>query len=87
MRVAAVITGLLVVIAGVGWWASIPRTPKELYEARCSSCHALADLSQHRSEDLVAIIETMRHRNGAASVISESDAAEIIEYLKGMKSR
>ena len=87
MRVAAVITGLLVVIAGVGWWASIPRTPKELYEARCSSCHALADLSQHRSEDMVAIIETMRHRNGAASVISESDAAEIIEYLKGMKSR
>ena len=87
MRVAAVITGLLVVIAGVGWWASIPRTPKELYEARCSSCHALADLSQHRSEDLVAIIETMRHRNGAASVISESDAAEIIEYLKGVKSR
>lgn len=87
MRVAAVITGLLVVIAGVGWWASIPRTPKELYEARCSSCHALADLSQHRSEDLVAIIETMRHRNGAASVISESDAAEIIEYLKGVKSQ
>ena len=87
MRVAAVITGLLVVIAGVGWWASIPRTPKELYEARCSSCHALADLSQHRSEDLVAIIETMRHRNGAASVISESEAAEIIGYLKGVKSQ
>ena len=86
MRVAAIITGLLVVIAGGWWWAGIPRTPKDLYEARCSSCHALADLSQHRSEDMVAIIETMRHRNGAASVISEPEAAEIIEYLKAAKS-
>jgi hypothetical protein len=35
---------------------------------------------------MVAIIETMRHRNGAASVISETEAEEIIEYLRGMKS-
>ena len=86
MRVAAVITGLLAIIAGAWWWANIPRTPAELYEARCSSCHALADFSRHRSEDMVAIIETMRHRNGAASVISETEAEEIIEYLKGVKS-
>lgn len=86
MRVAAVITGLLIVVAGAWWWASVPRTPKELYEARCSSCHALADLSRLRAEDMVAIIETMRHRNGAASVISETEAKEIVEYLKGAKS-
>lgn len=86
MRVVAAVAGLLVVIAGVWWWAGIPRTPKELYETRCSSCHALADLSRHRSEDMVAIIETMRHRNGAASVISETEAEEIIEYLRGVKS-
>lgn len=86
MRVVAAVAGLLVVIVGVWWWAGIPRTPKELYEARCSSCHALADLSRHRSEDMVAIIETMRHRNGAASVISETEAEEIIEYLRGVKS-
>jgi mono/diheme cytochrome c family protein len=86
MRVVAAVAGLLVVIAGVWWWAGIPRTPKELYETRCSSCHALADFSRHRSEDMVAIIETMRHRNGAASVISETEAEEIIEYLRGMKS-
>lgn len=86
MRFAAVVTGLLVVIAGAWWWAGIPRTPKALYEARCSSCHALADLSRHRPEDMVAIIETMRHRNGAALVISETEAAEIIEYLRNAKS-
>lgn len=86
MRVLTAVAGLLVVIAGVWSWAGIPRTPKELYEARCSSCHALADLSRHRSEDMVAIIETMRHRNGAASVISETEAEEIIEYLKDVKS-
>ncbi|MHC4294814.1 MAG: c-type cytochrome [Planctomycetota bacterium] len=86
MRIMAVVTGLVVVIAGVWWWAGIPRTPKELYEARCSSCHALADLSRHRPDDMVAIIESMRHRNGAASVISEMEAEEIIEYMKGVKN-
>lgn len=86
MRIMVVVTGLVVVITGVWWWAGISRTPKELYEVRCSSCHALADLSRHRLEDMVAIIETMRHRNGAASVISETEAEEIIEYLRGVKS-
>ena len=86
MRVVAAVTGLLVVIAGTWWWASIPSTPKELYEARCSACHALADLSRHRSEDVVAIIKTMRHRNGAASVISEAEAQQILEYLRSVNS-
>lgn len=85
MRVAAVIAGFLVVIAGLWWWADTPRTPKQLYEARCSSCHALADLSRLRAADVAAIIETMRHRNGAASVISETEADQIVEYLKGIK--
>jgi mono/diheme cytochrome c family protein len=86
MQVAVALTALLVVVAGAWWWASLPRTPKELYEARCSACHALADLSRHRSEDVVAIIDTMRHRNGAAPVISETEAQEIIEYLRSPKS-
>lgn len=86
MRVMVAVTALLVVIAGAWWWASIPHTPKELYEARCSACHALADLSRHRAEEIVAIIDTMRHRNGAASVISEIEAQEIIEYLRNVKS-
>ncbi len=82
MRVALVVTGVMVVILGVWLWIGIPRTQKELYEDRCSACHALADLSRRPSEELVTIIETMRHRNGAASVISEAEAQEIIEYLK-----
>ncbi len=86
MRVVVVVTALLVVVAGAWWWAGVPRTPKELYETRCSACHALADLSRHRSEDVIAIIETMRHRNGAASVISETEAKKIIEYLRDVKS-
>lgn len=86
MRVVVVITALLVVIAGAWWWVGVPRTPKELYEARCSACHALADLSRHRPEEMVAIIDTMRHRNGAASVIGEAEAQEIIGYLKSLKN-
>lgn len=85
MRVTAAIAGLLVVIAALWWWADTPRTPKQLYETRCSSCHALADLSRLPAEDVVAIIETMRHRNGAAAVISEAEAEAITEYLKGVK--
>ncbi|MDH3597535.1 MAG: cytochrome c [Rhodospirillales bacterium] len=86
MRVVVVVTALLVVSAGAWWWAGIPRTPKELYEARCSACHALADLSRRRPEEMVAIIDTMRHRNGAASVIGETEAQEIIGYLKSLKN-
>jgi mono/diheme cytochrome c family protein len=85
MRVVVAVTALLVLVAGAWWWASVPRTPKELYEARCSACHALADLSRHRPEEMVAIIDTMRHRNGAASVIDEAEAQKIIGYLKSLK--
>lgn len=85
MKVVLVVTGAMVVIAGVWLWAGMPRTAKQLYESRCSSCHALADLSRRSSDELVTIIETMRHRNGAASVISETEAEEIVEYLKSLK--
>ncbi len=85
MRVVLVVTGTMVVILGVWLWTGIPRTPKELYEDRCSACHALADLSRRPSEELVAIIESMRHRNGAASVINEAESEEIVEYLKSLK--
>lgn len=85
MRVVLVVTAALVVILSVWLWTGIPRTPKKLYEDRCSACHALADLSRRPPEELVAIIETMRHRNGAASVISEAEAKQIVEYLKNLK--
>lgn len=85
MKVVMFVTGALAVIAGFWLWIGVPRTPKELYEVRCSSCHALADLSRHPADELVTIIETMRHRNGAASVISETEAEEIVEYLKSLQ--
>ena len=87
MKVVLVVTGAFAVIVGVWLWTSAPRTPKQLYEARCSACHALADLSRRPSDELVTIIETMRHRNGAASVISEAEAKEIVAYLKSLHSR
>jgi len=87
MKVVLVVTGALVVIVGVWLWTGIPDTPKELYESRCSACHALADLSQRPSDELVTIVETMRHRNGAASVISEDEAEEIVAYLKSLKKK
>lgn len=87
MRVVASVTVLLIVVVSLWWWANNTHTPKALYEARCSSCHALPDLSRHRPGEVVAIIETMRHRNGAASVISETEAEEIIEYLRDVKSQ
>ena len=81
MKVVLAITGVFIVFTGIWLWTGIPRTPKELYEDRCSACHALAD---RPSEELVTIIETMRHRNGAASVISETEAEQIVEYLKSL---
>ena len=87
MRVVVSVTVALIVVAGLWWWVNNSRTPKVLYEARCSACHALPDLSRHRPGEVVAIIETMRHRNGAASVISETEAEEIIEHLRDVKSQ
>ena len=87
MRVVASVTVLLSVVAGLWWWANNTRSPRALYESRCSACHALPDLSRHRPGEVVAIIEAMRHRNGAASVISENEAEEITEYLRDVKSQ
>jgi len=87
MRVIASVAVLLIVAAGAFWWANNIRTPKALYEARCSACHALPDLSWRRPGEVVAIIKTMRHRDGAASVISETEAEEITEYLRNVKTQ
>lgn len=65
----------------LAWWISQPRTPRELYEARCSACHALVDLSGYGPEQRAAIVATMRRSNGAAAVIDEHEAEMITGYL------
>jgi mono/diheme cytochrome c family protein len=76
------------VIGGaLGWWWNQPRTPEELYKARCAACHALPDLSSYAPEDMASIVDTMRQQNGAADVISENEAAKIITYLENKGRR
>jgi len=67
--------------SAAAWWVSRPRTPQELYEARCAACHALPDLSGYSPERRAAIVATMRRNNGAAAVIDEREAAMITRYL------
>ena len=69
-----------------GWlaWtaARVPDEPDGLFRKRCSTCHELPDLSRFRSEDMSAIVRTMREKNGADKVISEAEAALITAYLE-----
>ncbi len=77
------LAGTLLVAAGAaaGWWAAQPRTPAELYRARCGACHALPDLSPYGAEARAAIVEAMRRNNGAGRLIDDREAATIIDYL------
>lgn len=77
---AAALVGV-VAAAAAAWWISRPRTPQELYEARCAGCHALPDLSGYGPEQRAAIVATMRRNNGAAAVIDEREAEIITRYL------
>jgi len=73
---------LAALLGGAVWWWSRPRTPQELYEARCASCHALPDLSHFGRDDMARIVATMRSRNGADAVIDEEEARIIVRYLE-----
>ncbi|WP_321527335.1 hypothetical protein [Sedimenticola selenatireducens] len=76
---------LMVLLSAVFvWWAMLPRTPRELFLARCSSCHELriARLCEFEPALRPAIVDVMRHEHGADQVISAEEALAIRDYLK-----
>ncbi|GAB4344445.1 MAG: hypothetical protein Kow006_00420 [Gammaproteobacteria bacterium] len=83
-------TGLLVLLGLLGWglyyWSEIPRTPRELFEKRCSTCHELPDLSGYARHELAPLVRFMRTHNGASRVISDSEEQVIIDYLENNRS-
>lgn len=66
----------------VWWWASQPRTAVEVYVTSCSACHTLSDICHFSRDERVTIVDTMRKLQGAAKVISDSDAEVIKGYLR-----
>lgn len=68
--------------AGLYSWIQIPRTPDELYRARCSACHDLPDLSGYQRHELAPLVNFMRTHNGAHRVISDEEAVAIIAWLE-----
>ncbi|MBF0267730.1 MAG: cytochrome c [Alphaproteobacteria bacterium] len=74
-----------VLIGLVWWWITLPRTPEELYKARCAACHKLSDLSGYKKDEIEGIVRTMRTRNGADKVIDDEEAIIITRYLEGLR--
>ena len=82
---AAIITVLLALTVWiVCWWLSQPRTPAELFRARCSSCHELrtAKICEFDPQLRAAIVGTMRRQHGADEVINKNEAQIIRHYLE-----
>lgn len=76
---------LFFILAGATvWWWIQPRTPEELFRARCTSCHELRieQLCQFAPALRPAIVEVMRHEHGADQVISAEETLIIQHYLK-----
>ena len=81
----AVLLAAAIVMAG-GWgawvWLSIPRTPQEMSERRCTQCHRLPNMEQFGKRNMKGIVRAMREKNGADKVITEEEAAVIVKYLE-----
>jgi hypothetical protein len=60
-----------------------PGTPQELFQIRCSSCHARPDLSGYTVQERRGIVMTMLRERGADKVISPGEATQIIDYITG----
>ncbi|WP_428605264.1 hypothetical protein [Sedimenticola sp.] len=75
---------MILFLAVFAWWSMLPRTPRELFLARCSSCHELriARLCEFEPALRPAIVEVMRREHGADQVISDEEALAIRDYLK-----
>ena len=85
MTAMAVVVGGLLIVLWIGhWWMTLPRTPEELFRARCSSCHELrtARVCEFAPELRPAIVDTMRQLHGANEVIDDEEAVVIRRYLE-----
>lgn len=83
VRAGAVVVAVMLLATGGWWWLNIPRTAKELFRVRCSTCHALPNLCVYHPERRPAIVTTMLRERGAAAVIDDTEAQLITAYLKG----
>jgi mono/diheme cytochrome c family protein len=84
MRLLAVCITL--VVALIGFWLqpyNQPASPRELFEVRCSTCHASPDLQGYTAREKRGIVMTMLRERGADKVISNDEAAQIIGYITG----
>ena len=85
-RRAVVILGVgiaaLGLAGGAWWWTSLPRTPEELFAARCTTCHKLPDLSAFAPNEIAPLVDFMRHKKGASRHIDDEEALQIIAYLE-----
>jgi hypothetical protein len=82
VRAVTVLVAVALLAAGGWWWLSIPRTPKELFQARCTTCHALPNLCVYHPERRPMIVNTMRQERGATEVIDDAEAQMITTYLR-----
>jgi len=77
-----IVVGVIVaVIAGWSLVAPTPTTAAELYQDRCTRCHALPDVSRYPASEIPQLIDYMRRANGARVVVSDKDAQTIADYL------
>ncbi len=85
MRLLFVASALAVMagIAGYFLLQSTPRTPEEMFNVRCSTCHDLPDLEGYTTRERRGIVMTMLTEKGADKVITPDEAREIIGYITG----
>jgi mono/diheme cytochrome c family protein len=85
MRVFLVAAVLLAAALGgfVALYQRPPETPQEMFQVRCSTCHARPDLAGYTAQEKRGIVMTMLRERGADKVISPDEALQIIDYITG----
>ncbi len=77
------VVALLVIVGSLIWWLRQPQTPRDYFEARCSSCHELRTEKVCEFPSMIRpqIVDVMRREHGADEVISEQEARIIKNFL------
>jgi hypothetical protein len=63
------------------WWWEQPKTPKEIFEVRCSTCHEFPDITPFEDHQIPLLVKTMREKHGASEVIDDQEAEMIVDYI------